>query len=430
MGKAIWAGTEKLEDICPGLPAGTQAQTHFEAISRHHDRFAVLVIRIDDFYNIVERFGRNQASELIVSLALTAQRLGAESSMLCARPFEDRLAYLCPGLDQQGATALGRKIQDAFADTAKDFAVSVGTVSIGVAIFPFWPFESRAILSNAQKALDHAEFFGPGTITAFDAVSLNISADKLYQYGDIDGAIDEFRKALQIDPGNVNVLNSLGVCFGAAGKFSDAISAFERAMEIAPDDAMATFNLGLAYMRKGQTEKALALLLKAEYLDGGHAEICCQIGICYKELTDIDAALPYLEKATVNNCEGSRAYRELAECYEIQGKKAEAIKAYEKAIKRNPRDAKSLSALGHLYREIGSNLEIAAVLAKQSVAIDPANGLYRLRLGEILLSVEDFNSAIEELRSASELGHDCASLMALAQEKIAASKKEIERSCG
>jgi hypothetical protein len=47
----------------------------------------------------------------------------------------------------------------------------------------------QQIVTNAEKALDHAGFFGPGTITGFDAVSLNISGDRRYQAGDIAGAI-------------------------------------------------------------------------------------------------------------------------------------------------------------------------------------------------------------------------------------------------
>jgi len=71
------------------------------------------------------------------------------------------------------------------------------TVSIGLASHPTLAYTKRQVIENAYKALDHAAFFGPGSCVAFDAVSLNISGDNRYHEGDIPGAIEEFKLALQ-----------------------------------------------------------------------------------------------------------------------------------------------------------------------------------------------------------------------------------------
>ena len=86
-------------------------------------------------------------------------------------------------------------------------------VSIGIATYPLLDYGRERIIENAHKALRHATFFGPGTCTVFDAVSLNISGDEKYQSGDIEGAVQEFEMGLRLDPSNVNLHNSLGGLF-------------------------------------------------------------------------------------------------------------------------------------------------------------------------------------------------------------------------
>ena len=62
------------------------------------------------------------------------------------------------------------------------------TISLGVAVTPCGGYTNLEIITNAQKALDHASFLGPSTVALFDSVSLNISGDKRFESGDLDGA--------------------------------------------------------------------------------------------------------------------------------------------------------------------------------------------------------------------------------------------------
>jgi len=400
-----FVGGNILKEVFAEMPAGEQVRDLFESCAEKSDRFAVLVNRIDDFDKLLDGIGKGAASDVAVSLAGVIDSLSDTHPMKWGRIDDDQFACFCPDMDEGAAVELAGKIQAGLTPSGKQ------TVSIGIAVYPFWPFEKAAIVANAQKALDHAAFFGPGTITTFDAVSLNISADKLYQYGDVDGAIDEFKKALAVDAQNVNVINSLGVCYGVQGKLDLAIEAFEAALHLEPKDVMATYNLGLAHLRQGNQEKALGLFLEAHGLDGDNPEICCQIGMCYWDGGQAETALDYLKRAAQNTRKGAHMFRVLADCYLESDMLHEATKAYEKAVKANPADAKSLSALGHLYGALGENMEIAIVLAKESTAIEPNNGLYRYRLGKLYLQNHDHQKAADELKMAVEMGEDCAELL-------------------
>jgi tetratricopeptide (TPR) repeat protein len=365
-----------LKEVFAEMPTGRRVRDLFASHAEKTDRFAVLVNRMDDFNRLPGDMGKGTASGVAFNLAGVIEHLSNGCSMKWGRIDDDQFACFCPDMGEEAAVELASKIQNGLGPSGRQ------TISIGIAVYPFWPFEKEAILANAQKALDHAAFFGPGTITTFDAVSLNISADKLYQYGDIHGAIDEFKKALAVDHKNVNVLNSLGVCYGVLGKLERAIEAFEAAVHLEPEDIMATYNLGLAHLRKGDQEMALRLFLEAHSLDGDNPEICYQIGMCCRDKGQAEAALDYLERAARNTRtrKGAHIFRALADSYVEKKMLDKAVKAYEKAVKANPADAKSLSALGDLYGILGENIEIAIVLAKESTTLEPNNSLYRYRL--------------------------------------------------
>jgi tetratricopeptide (TPR) repeat protein len=133
--------------------------------------------------------------------------------------------------------------------------------------------------------------------------------------------------------------------------------------------------------------------------------------MCYREKGEIDSALEFLEKAAQNTRKGAHIFGALGECYLDKEMLHEATKAYEKAIRLNPTNAKGLSALGYLYGALGENLEIAIVLCRESVKIDPDNGLYRRRLGKLYLQSEDYENALEQFKKATELGEDCTDLI-------------------
>ncbi len=398
-------GANALKQAFPQMPVAEEFQGFFNSSATKGDRFAVLVIRIDDFDRTLKQLGEDITSGVVVRLARIIDGLSKTRSIEWGRLDQERFACFCPDTDEQASVQLAKEIQRRLALVGEE------TVSVGVAVHPFWPFEKMTILDNAQKALDHAAFFGPNTVTPFDAVSLNISADKLYQYGDIDGAIEEFRRALAVDLQNVNVRNSLGVCYGVQGKLDLAIDAFETAIRLDPEDVMATYNLGLAHFKQGDGQKALSLFLKAHSLDGDNPEVAYQIAVCYREKDQTEAALEYLAKAAQNTRKGGHIFQALGECYLEKEMLKEAAKAYEKAIRRNPTDPKSLSHLGHLYGALGENMEIAIVLCRESTRIDPNNGLYRYRLGKLYLQSKDYENALEQLKMAAELGEDCGELI-------------------
>ena len=328
----------------------------------------------------------------------------------------DRFACVFPHLTAADGCELAQHLTNALPGAEHP------PVTIGVADFPTINYVRTQIVENAEKALEHAGFFGPGSITGFDAVSLNISGDRHYQAGDIAGAMDEYKEGLLLDPEDVNLHNSLGVCHGVLKDFDNALSAFEKAIRLSPQAVMAIYNKGYILLLTGNREKALEYFLEADTCEPNVFEVIFHIGQTYMEMGATDKARPYLEAATLANSRSGPAFKGLGACLDKLGLTKEAIQAYKNAVKINPGDAESLSLLGRLYSERGESLDVASVLCEQSVRLSPDNGLFRHRLGHVFLNQGKLNHALAEFEIAAAMGHDSQPQIEETQDRMTASK--------
>jgi tetratricopeptide (TPR) repeat protein len=282
------------------------------------------------------------------------------------------------------------------------------TASAGIAECSKLNDKPAEMLNRALKALDHASFFGPNSAVVFDAVSLNISGDKLFDKGDIKGSVEEFEQALKLDPSNTNVHNSLGVCYGLQGDYQKAKLEFNTVIKLEPTEVMSWYNLGLTNMLEGNRQKALDLFLKASAINQDVFEIAFQTGRLLMEMSQPEKGEKFLEHASRLDPQSAAVYRYLGECYASTGRIKDAITAYKKAIKQNPSDAASMSALGSLFDEQGENPEISLMFCQESVKLSPENGLFRYRLGQLYFKQNRLDDALKQFKKADSLGH-CAS---------------------
>ena len=387
--------SETFPDMLTAAAFLEQAMAHMDG----ETQFGALVIRIDRD----ERSEIDSASRFPVQVAETLHRICDTTNGLWGRIEADLFGCVFPGADGDESSHRAAEIQEALKPTG------TGSVSIGIACYPTIDFPKSRILDNARKALDHASFFGPGSVVSFDAVSLNISGDQFYQKGDINGAIEEFKSALRLDPSNVNVRNSLGVCYGVLGDFEKAIAEFDTAARLDPSEVMAVYNQGLiCLMAEENRNKALDYFLNADTLGDDIFEVKIQIGKLYLDMDQPDRAQAYLEKAADIRPRSGVARRYLGDCHAALGRIEAAIAAYQMAVKQNPNDAEALSALGCLMDKLGENIEITTTFCKHSVEIAPENGLFRYRLGRLYLKQDRLKQAFQEFQKALDLGYDAA----------------------
>jgi tetratricopeptide (TPR) repeat protein len=84
----------------------------------------------------------------------------------------------------------------------------------------------------------------------------------LHQAGDIDGAIQAYRKYLAARPDSPLALSNLGAAYARIARYEDAIAQYRHALTLQPANVPVELNLGLAYYKTGHTELAAATLEK------------------------------------------------------------------------------------------------------------------------------------------------------------------------
>lgn len=103
----------------------------------------------------------------------------------------------------------------------------------------------------------------PKNVQAWIALGNDLFDTNQYQK-----SIEAYAKALELQPGNPDVLTDQGVMYRAVGQFEQAIANFEKAQKIAPDHLQSLVNIAVVYdsdLKK--PDKAIAALEKVIQLD-------------------------------------------------------------------------------------------------------------------------------------------------------------------
>lgn len=69
---------------------------------------------------------------------------------------------------------------------------------------------------------------------------------RLFQKGQVNEAVEQFQKALEIKPKDTEARNGLGVALAQKGKLNEAISQFQEVLRVRPDFSPAQNNLARA----------------------------------------------------------------------------------------------------------------------------------------------------------------------------------------
>ncbi|MBF0241648.1 MAG: hypothetical protein HQK64_04125 [Desulfamplus sp.] len=297
----------------------------------------------------------------------------------------------------------------------------------GRAIYPFLSFDEFEVMCNAVKALDHASFFEHGTLQFFDDVTQNIYGDRLYQLGMVDKAADEYKIGLKIKCDNLNLLNSLGVCYSLIGQLKLAKEQFERAIayqrfiEYQNCDCdsyvdeflfMLFYNAALTCDLTGDIKNGIEYIKEATAMGQQLFEVELTAGILMLKagikdgvLIDsalTDKALAHIQNAIKINPNSAVAHRILGEFYLQSKMPSKAVNEYKMALKLNPYDAIAMSGLARTFEIQNKNLDIALSLALNSLSIAPDNHLFRTRLAKIYLKKGKYEFADIEFSKAEQ----------------------------
>lgn len=150
--------------------------------------------------------------------------------------------------------------------------------------------------------------------------------------GQIDDAIDQYRKALAIKPDHFKAHYNLANAFAGRGQADEAVAEYLRALEIEPRDVDAHNNLGLTLASLGQVDEAIdayrrALELKPDSISG-HTNL----GIALTGRGQVDEAISHYRQALEIDPEHVGTRCNYGNALLVQGKRPEALEQYRKAL--------------------------------------------------------------------------------------------------
>ena len=400
-----FAGSIALLKIFPDMLSGPALIEHALSILDDAPAFGVIAIMLDHGHQENATATDEIDPARIIDTGKIIARTSRQHNSIWGQLGHDTWGCFLPDADEAACTQWKRTLKEELA------VQKLAGVTVGIAVYPCSDFTRAQTVDNAWKALHHATFFGPDSSAVFDAVSLNISGDRHYQENDIQGAVNEFKNALALDPSNINVHNSLGVCYGVLGELESALNEFETSFALDPAEFMAVYNIGMTHQLLDNPESALEFFMRAGDMKPDVYEINLNTGHLLLQNGSAEKAMGFLEKAVQLEPESSLAFRYLADCLKKLGRINEAINAYKKAVKLHPYDADSISALGWLFAESGENLEIATMFCRQAAELAPDKGLFFQRLGRLYLKNNRMDEALAALENADRLGQDSKELI-------------------
>jgi tetratricopeptide (TPR) repeat protein len=181
--------------------------------------------------------------------------------------------------------------------------------------------------------------------------------------GRFDEAITLTRRAIELDPLRVTAHNNLGSNAYYAGRYDEAEAAFRKALELNPQFPNTHASLGFVYLAQSKTEQALAEMQKESeppFREQGFALVYYAAG----KKKEADAALAdYIEKYQ------NDAAFQIAQVYAYRGEADKAFEWLERAYKQ--RDGGLAGMKGDpLLRNIEKDPRYRAFLQKMNLPVD------------------------------------------------------------
>jgi len=134
----------------------------------------------------------------------------------------------------------------------------IGVVVAGIALLAFQSRAYAAMFINEETLGTYTITHNPGS-----SMVRNNLGYALLQKGQMDEAMAQCQKALEINPNYAEAHNNLGNALSKKGQVDEAIEQYQKALEIAPTDAVAHYNLGLTLSQEGQVDEAIAQFQEA-----------------------------------------------------------------------------------------------------------------------------------------------------------------------
>jgi tetratricopeptide (TPR) repeat protein len=249
-------------------------------------------------------------------------------------------------------------------------------------------------------------------------------AHLLIQEKDWDGAVVVARKALEAATasdveGQALAWTNLGIGLERKGDWEGGRTAYRKAIELDRGQVHARFNLGHSFLRRGEVDAAIAAIeeaiqrshadarvrspgIEGQYLRGELGKRYCALGFARFLKQEYAAALTAYDRAIELNPRHLDSYVQRATALSAMGRLDDAVAAFEQAIRLDPRLEDAHFNLGKVFLDQGRPDRAVAAYAR-AVELNGQSAENHYSLGVALKLSGDRGGAVAAYRKALAL---------------------------
>ena len=128
------------------------------------------------------------------------------------------------------------------------------------------PYPRRKV-HPARRHIRRPRFHRQRKATALSIPDLARRAESAYQSGDLDQALADYTKIIELDPKNTDAYYSRAIVYEDKGNLDQAISDYTQVLALDAKYVRAVYNRGILYHKQGKLDQAIADYTKAMELD-------------------------------------------------------------------------------------------------------------------------------------------------------------------
>ncbi len=202
-------------------------------------------------------------------------------------------------------------------------------------------FNLRGEIHNAMKAYEKAEQSFLESIRVEPEPSyepllrLGWVMDNQHRY---EEALDYYREALKLDPGQPRIYEGMANAYNGLGKLEESRAYYEKALEKDPRSEHAMTELGIYYLHKGDDEKAESLFNRALKINPDRYTCVHEgLGLLLLKKGEVDKAEEAFKTAIrINPDIEYQKYNGLGRIYLKRGEMDKARKIFDKSLENYP----------------------------------------------------------------------------------------------
>ena len=230
----------------------------------------------------------------------------------------------------------------------------------------------------------------------------------LYHSEQYAQAEEVFRSLALRSPGDPAVHLYLGRLLAGQGQLDAAMENFRRAVALDQGMVEGWVSLAIVHLQGDDLQRTEEVLERAVLQVANDARLWHLLGVAHLRLEKYRLAVGDLERARSLDEENIGILRDLANSYERAGYFQKSARLFEEILKRQPDDHWALNYFGYMLANAGVRLDRARELIERAVQLEPENPYYLDSLGWVYFRLGWADLAERYLLEAAQRSPDQA----------------------